>query len=223
MPPAKDAFDAGQKQAKAGHDAAHQSKRSASGKAGGFSTSALANDSDDEAWGHDDDHDDDDLPGRFGRSTARGWSMAANLCADFRALPESSHASVTLPVGFVLKGGDGEPLLEEQEDGSNALVLPESSALSLSLPCSPWKLQQDGRLHSWTILMAMRLDRLPASASIPILSGGAHVDHKVSTIQIFKNGGVGAHTPPAPMPKHAAWCTTCSVVPHKTTSYTRTE
>ena len=67
----------------------------------------------------------------------------------------------------------GDPSYEEQEDGSQALLMPENSYLKLSLPqVSPWTLEDDGRLHRFSLLVAMRLDRLPP-ATMPLFNGGA--------------------------------------------------
>ena len=65
----------------------------------------------------------------------------------------------------------GEAALEEQEDGTSALILPERSYLKTTLRCHQLALFDDGRIHEFTVLVAMRLDRLPTSA-MPILSGG---------------------------------------------------
>jgi hypothetical protein len=121
------------------------------------------------------------------------WTKA-NLEADFRkAQSPAAGQSVELPTGIEVAGAGGEAMLEEQEDGAQALVLPEGSHLQLSLRCSPFILQEDGRLHDYSVIVAMRLDRLPSS-SMPILNGGAAPDdgEKVENVQVYKNGGVGA-------------------------------
>ena len=88
----------------------------------------------------------------FGGVTFGGWGeMATGLTADLRQGGE-------LPEGLELVGG--EPSFEEQEDGSQALVLPEGGYLRISLPhVSPWSLEDDGRLHRFSLLVAMNLSR----------------------------------------------------------------
>ena len=77
-----------------------------------------------------------------------------------------------------------------------ALHLPEGSQLTASLPVKPRVLAEDGRLHEYTLLLAMRLERLPTSGA-PVLSSASpqteesEVVEKES-VQIYKNGGVGA-------------------------------
>ena len=92
-----------------------------------------------------------------------GFGMVSGLTADLRKGGE-------LPEGLELIGGD--PLFEEQEDGSQALVLPEGSYLKVTMPyVSPWSLEDDGRLHSYSLMVAMRLDRMPQTTQ-PIFNGG---------------------------------------------------
>jgi hypothetical protein len=47
---------------------------------------------------------------------------------------------VLMPEGVQLLGG--EALLEEQEDGGHALLVPEGAFLKLTLPASPWVLAE---------------------------------------------------------------------------------
>ena len=74
-----------------------------------------------------------------------------------------------------------------------ALTLPEGAHLQCQLRCSPWILQEDGRLHQWTLCVAMRLDRLPSSA-LALASGRPAPGNgeKVENVLVYKNGGVGA-------------------------------
>ena len=60
-----------------------------------------------------------------------------------------------------------EAALAEQDDGSLALQLPEAAHLRCCLRVSPFLLQEDGRLHSWTMVACIRLDRLPARKGTP--------------------------------------------------------
>ena len=88
----------------------------------------------------------------------------------------------------------GDPSFEEQEDGSHALVVPEGAYLKVSLPhVSPWSLEDDGRLHRYSLLLALRLDRLPLSGT-PLFNGGGlpAQGEALEHVQIYKNGGVGA-------------------------------
>ena len=119
-----------------------------------------------------------------------------NLEADLRTVAEPrAGEDLELPAGLEVKGlGGGEAKLAEQEDGAKALNLPEGSYLQASLRCSPFFLEDDGRMHEWTLVCAMRLDRLPRSG-LSILSGGpapAEGEKPAESIQVFKNGGVGA-------------------------------
>ena len=104
------------------------------------------------------------------------------VTADFRSIGQ-------LAEGFEVVGGD--PAYEEQEDGGQALLMPEGSYLKLSLPhVSPWSLEDDGRVHRFSLLLAMRLDSLPAQA-LPLFNGGGP-DSAGDPVQVYKNGGVGA-------------------------------
>ena len=117
---------------------------------------------------------------------------SASFAVDFRTVqPPPGGGQYTLPGGIEMINGD--PLLEEQEDGAMALVLPEGAHLKCTLRCSPWILQEDGRLHQWTLCCAMRLDRLPASA-LALVSGrpAPASGEKSENVQVYKNGGVGA-------------------------------
>jgi hypothetical protein len=96
-----------------------------------------------------------------------------DLVADFRAIKEegrggggqgAGHAEgghaggggrAVLPEGVQLVGC--EAILEEGEDGGKALLVPEGSFLKLVLPAAPWTLKEDGRLHEYTLVLALRL------------------------------------------------------------------
>lgn len=63
---------------------------------------------------------------------------------------------------------------------------------------SPWTLEDDGKLHSYTLILALRLDALPTSA-LPLFTGGpaagaggAAGGRAAEAVCIYKNGGVGA-------------------------------
>ena len=121
-----------------------------------------------------------------------GFGMVSGLTVDLRK-------GGTLPDGLDLVGG--EPVFEEQEDGSQALILPEGSYLRLAMPyVSPWSLEDDGRLHSYSLTVALRVSRLPggggAAATLPLFHGGAELSaddaDDVEHVQLYKNGGVGA-------------------------------
>ena len=92
-----------------------------------------------------------------------GWGMVTGLTADLRGGGD-------LPDGLDIIGGDA--VFEEQEDGDQALVVPEGAYLRLAVPSiSPWGLEDDGKLHRFSLMIAMRLDRLPAAA-LPVFNGG---------------------------------------------------
>lgn len=89
----------------------------------------------------------------FGRA-GRWGSFARSMSADLR------KASSQLPEGVEIVGGDGT--FEEQEDGDAAFVVPEGAHVKVTLPgMSPWQLEEDGRLHKYSLLVAVKLDRLP--------------------------------------------------------------
>ena len=89
----------------------------------------------------------------FGRAGQWG-SFARSMSADLR------KASSQLPEGVEIVGGDGT--FEEQEDGDAAFVVPEGAHVKVTLPgMSPWQLEEDGRLHKYSLLVAVKLDRLP--------------------------------------------------------------
>ena len=99
-----------------------------------------------------------DLDGGVG-----GWGLVTGLTADLRSGGE-------LPEGLEVIGGDAT--FEEQEDGDQALVVPEGASLRLTVNnISPWGLEDDGKLHRYSVMLAMRLDRLPAAA-MPLFNGG---------------------------------------------------
>ena len=138
-----------------------------------------------------------------------GAASTVDLVADFRSLKGSekgkdaagssaevgeagpSGARVAMPDGVALVGGDAA--FEEQSDGSQALLMPECSFLKVQLNASPWVLAEDGRLHSYTVLMALRLESMP-TATMPLFNGGAPAPsgEKVENVNLYKNGGVGA-------------------------------
>jgi hypothetical protein len=108
------------------------------------------------------------------------------VTADLR----QSHSQ--LPEGLEVIGGDAS--FEEQEDGSTALVMPEGGYLKLSVPyVNPWSLEDDGKLHRYSLLLALRLDRLP-TATLPLFHGGGPPTQgeQLDQVQVYKNGGVGA-------------------------------
>ena len=141
-------------------------------------------------------------PTMQGGVAAIALATPAGLTADFRTLPADA---TELPRGLELVGG-GEPHLEKQEDGTTALALPETGYLKVSVPCSPWVLEEDGRLHSYSILFAIRIgdahddhdaedDRRREPLQPMRLFNGAlppQQGEKVEHVQIYKNGGVGA-------------------------------
>ena len=97
-------------------------------------------------------------PGRFG-----DLSSSCGMTGDFRTAAE-------LPEGLEIIGGDAT--FEEQEDGGSALVVPDEAFLTLALPTvSPWSVESDGRMHVYSLVLAVRLDRLPAS-TLRLYSGG---------------------------------------------------
>lgn len=78
-----------------------------------------------------------------------GWAHAVSgTTADLRK-------GGSLPEGLEVVGGD--PTYEEQEDGAQALIMCEGSYMKVTLPqVSPWSLEDDGRLHRFSIMIAMR-------------------------------------------------------------------
>ena len=102
------------------------------------------------------------------------------------------RTATDLPDGVSLVGG--EAVFEGQEDGNSALLVPEGAHLRVAMPgISPWSLEDDGRIHRYSLLIAVRLDRLP-SAPMPIFNGSSpptgceNVDH----VYLYSNGGIGA-------------------------------
>lgn len=87
--------------------------------------------------------------------------------------------------------GEGDEI--ERPSLWQALLVPDSSFLKLSMKASPWALSEDGRLHTYTLILALCVDSLP-STSLPIFNGGPPPPQgeKVENLQLFKNGGVGA-------------------------------
>ena len=128
-------------------------------------------------------------PKRFSRCTGitpgyTGMMASVGLTADLRKSGE-------LPEGVEVVGGDVN--FEEQEDGDSALVLPEGAYLKFATRMPGWMLEDDGRLHRYSICVAMRLDRLPPKP-LPLLNGGAPPQQGETTesVTIYKEGGVGA-------------------------------
>ena len=122
-----------------------------------------------------------------------GGACASSSVAASPGLADGAveKAKYEMPEGVQLMGG--ETIFEEQEDGSQALLVPESSFVKLSVNASPWALAEDGKLHNYTIIMAIRIDMLP-STTLPLFNGGPPPPQgeKVENVQVFKNGGVGA-------------------------------
>lgn len=84
----------------------------------------------------------------------RRYGFATGMNADLR------KAGAALPDGIEVVGGEGA--FEEQEDGDAAFVVPEGAYVKLTVPgMSPWQLEEDGRLHKYSLLVAMKVDRLP--------------------------------------------------------------
>ena len=50
--------------------------------------------------------------------------------------------------------------------------MPEGSFLKLVLPAAPWALKEDGRLHEYSLVLALRLGAMPG-APLPLFNGGA--------------------------------------------------
>jgi hypothetical protein len=77
---------------------------------------------------------------------------------------------------------------ETQEDGSQALVLPGDMSLRMSLGPEQnlfhWMTEKDGKIHSYTLTMALKVDALPSSE--PLL--------------LFHGRGVGASSETRPAP-----------------------
>ena len=130
----------------------------------------------------------------FGVAGTSGFLRKVNFEVDFRkSKAPAAGESVEMPAGLQTVGAGGDSSLVEQEDGSQALQVPEGSFLRASLRTSPYVVADDGRLHEWTMVAAIRLDRLPHS-SMPIVNGGMvpSEGERVESVQVYKNGGVGA-------------------------------
>ena len=156
-------------------------KEARRGRFGGFSNffGAAANDSDDDSstsckraavTGVVDPASSDDEVEHAGnvaagcgpRRSSRRWGAyaTAGVAIDLR------NAADGVPDGLEVIGGEG--VFEEQEDGGVALLVPEGAYVKLTIPgMSPWQLEEDGRLHRYSLLMAIRLDRLPYVAHAP--------------------------------------------------------
>jgi len=104
-----------------------------------------------------DSSDDEPLVEGGQRRSSRRYGAYAvpGIAVDLRKASEGG-----LPDGLEVVGGEGT--FEEQEDGSSALLVPEGAHIKITLPgMSPWQLEEDGRLHTYSLLFAMRVDRLP--------------------------------------------------------------
>ena len=97
-----------------------------------------------------------------------------------------------LPDGLEVIGGEGN-FEEQEEDGASAFLVPEGAYVKVCLPAMPpFQLEDDGRLHRYSVLMAMRMDRLPTGA-MPLFNGSAPPAHGevIDSCMLYKNGGVG--------------------------------
>ena len=104
---------------------------------------------------------------RIRRRAEVGEGRAATGASTRRAVRRPAHGR--LCDGLEIVGGD--PAFEEQEDGDKALIVPEGAYVKVTMPAIPsWDLAEDGRLHKYSLLVAMRLDRLPPAA-MPLFNG----------------------------------------------------
>lgn len=104
----------------------------------------------------------------FGNTGFGPLNIKTTLTGDFRNCDNPSQFE--LPRGLELIGGP--PQLEPQEEGGFALPMPEVGFLKCTLPVHSYQLAEDGRLHAYTMLLAIRLEQLPSS-SLRLFSGGA--------------------------------------------------
>ena len=106
--------------------------------------------------------------GKGKESWGKGWTQAVSgMTADLRN-------GGTLPDGLEVVGGD--PTFEEQEDGAQALMMCEGSYMKVTLPnVTPWSLEDDGRLHRFSLMVAMRCarSRLPPARHLLACEPGA--------------------------------------------------
>jgi hypothetical protein len=87
-----------------------------------------------------------------GGSSALPPSPRPSEAPEMMPTPERPKlAEARLPEGVQLMGG--EVTYEEQEDGSFALLVPDAAHLKLSLNATPWVLEEDGKLHSFTVVV----------------------------------------------------------------------
>ena len=92
---------------------------------------------------------------RSGKARAGGKGKEGLGAHALTGITADLRAGGQLPEGMSLVGGD--PQYEEQDDGSQALIMPDASYLKLTLPhVSPWALEDDGRLHRFSLMVAMR-------------------------------------------------------------------
>ncbi|KAJ1631734.1 hypothetical protein T492DRAFT_838988 [Pavlovales sp. CCMP2436] len=137
----------------------------------------------------------------------------AGLAADFReggGLPDglsyTSGAEPTLLADeFLLPAEPSRApctnLPPPEQDGSYSLQMPadETAHLSMNLGyeqgITSWSVEDDGKLHTFTLVLAIRLENLPTT-NLPLFTGGpassAEGKNALEAVQIFKNGGVGA-------------------------------
>ena len=130
--------------------------------------------------------------GRAGRGRGKDKEHGGVFGYAVSGLTADMRNGERLPEGLEVVGGD--PTYEEQEDGSQALLIPEGAYLKVTLPhVSPFSLEDDGRLHRFSLMLALRLDRLPA-ATLPLFNGSGPpaAGEQLESVQVYKNGGVGA-------------------------------
>ena len=64
---------------------------------------------------------------------------------------------------------------ETQEDGSQALVLPGDMSLRMGLGPEQnlfhWMTEKDGKIHGYTLTMALKVDTLPSSEPLLLFHG----------------------------------------------------
>ena len=142
----------------------------------------------------------------------RGIWDPAGLDIDFR----NRVAGDDLPSGFTVvnaKGVSVEPQdlkYETQEDSSTALVLTGDMVMRMCLGPEHnlfhWMTAQDGKIHEYTLTLAIKLDRLPTAHPLPLFHGrGVRASSAVQAasneygksdslecVQVYKNGGIGA-------------------------------
>ena len=179
----------------------------------GISFSTAVDGSGDDDSSADDDDDDRPKGSLFGESvSSAGASTAAygpaRISADLRKggdLPPGLSlvaASSSGAGGAGAAGAAGGSRLVEDEDGSHSLPLRASEHLLVRMGrehgLTSWELEADGRLHEYSLLFALKLDKLPSAHQTPLrlFSGGAAMsaDEAKETphLVVHRNGGVGA-------------------------------